>query len=308
MIIKDKYDTEGRNRMKKIAITTDSNTGITQAEARELGIYVLPMPFTINGKTYFEDISLTQSAFYKYLAEDADISTSQPAVGDVLDFWNKILEEYDEIIHFPMSSGLSGTCSTAMMLAQDFDGRVYVVDNQHISVTQRHSIMDAQALIEKGYESAQIKQILERDRAQSSIYIMVDTLKYLKKGGRVTPAAAAIGTMFNIKPVLQIQGGKLDAFAKVRGLHQAKKLMLDTMVKDFETRIPGGIAGGGARIAIAHTQNDDEAMVFKQELLAVAPWADIIVEPLSLSVSCHTGPGVLACGWTRNLPELEDQA
>jgi DegV family protein with EDD domain len=292
--------------MKKIAIATDSNSGITQEEAREMGVHVLPMPFTIDGKTFYEDLTLSQSAFYVYLEQGSEISTSQPAVGDVLDFWKKLLEEYDEIIHFPMSSGLSGTCATAMMLAQEFDGRVHVVDNQRISVTQRHCIMDTKTLIERGYSAARIKEIMERDGRESGIYICVDTLKYLKKGGRVTPAAAAIGTVFNIKPVLQIQGEKLDAFAKVRGMNQAKKVMMDALVKDFETRVPGGLAGQGGRLAIAHTNNHDEAMAFKKELQELAPWADIIVDPLSLSVACHTGPGVLACGWTRNLPELAE--
>ena len=203
--------------MKKIAIMTDSNSGITQEKGKELGICVLPMPFFINEKLYFEDITLTQEEFYKYLEEDADISTSQPSPGDVMERWDQLLEEYDEVVHIPMSSGLSGSCETAMTLAQDYDGKVQVVNNQRISVTQEQSVYDAILLRDAGKDAAQIKEILEAEKFESTIYITVDTLKYLKKGGRITPAAAALGTVLNLKPVLQIQGEKLDAFAKVRG-------------------------------------------------------------------------------------------
>ena len=216
--------------MKKIAIMTDSNSGITQEKGKELGVCVLPMPFFINEKLYFEDITLTQEEFYKYLEEDADISTSQPSPGDVMERWDQLLEEYDEVVHIPMSSGLSGSCETAMTLAQDYDGKVQVVNNQRISVTQEQSVYDAILLRDAGKDAAQIKEILEAEKFESTIYITVDTLKYLKKGGRITPAAAALGTVLNLKPVLQIQGEKLDAFAKVRGWKEE----IHTMFPQFE--------------------------------------------------------------------------
>ena len=222
--------------MRKIAIMTDSNSGITQKEGQELGITVLPMPFTIGNENYYEDINLTQEEFYKKLLNNDDIITSQPIVGEILDVWNKLLNEYDEIVHIPMSSGLSGSCATASMLAEDYDGKVEVVNNQRISVTLRQSVMDAIHLAKIGKSAKEIKEILEAKKFDSSIYIMVDTLKYLKKGGRVTPAAAAIGTILNLKPVLQIQGEKLDAFAKARNMKQAKRIMTEAMKKDMETR------------------------------------------------------------------------
>ena len=222
--------------MSRIAIVTDSNSGITQKQAEEMGIYVLPMPFYINGDLFFEEISLTQEEFYKHLENDADISTSQPAPADVMDLWDKLLKEYDEIVHIPMSSGLSSSCESAMMYARDYDDKVQVVDNQRISVTQRQSILDAQYLISQGKNAKEIKEILEKYKMESSIYITLETLKYLKKGGRITPAAAAIGTVLNLKPVLQIQGQKLDAFAKVRGKKNARRTMIEAIRKDLETR------------------------------------------------------------------------
>ena len=203
--------------MSKVAIVTDSNSGITQEQGKELGIFVLPMPFFIDGELYLEDITLSQSEFYEKLGADSDISTSQPSPGEVMDLWDKVLEEYDELVCIPMSSGLSSTCATAITLAAEYDGRVQVVDNQRISVTQEQSVLDAMNLREEGKSAAEIKEILEKEKLQASIYITVDTLKYLKKGGRITPAAAAIGTVLNLKPVLQIQGEKLDAFSKARG-------------------------------------------------------------------------------------------
>ena len=191
--------------MGTIAVVTDSNSGITQNEAKELGIQVIPMPFYINGELYYEDITLSQEEFYERLAEDADISTSQPAPADVMELWEELLESYDEVIHIPMSSGLSSSCETAMALAQEFDGKVHVIDNQRISVTQRQSVLDAIEMASRGLSAAQIEETLMRERLEASIYITVDTLKYLKKGGRITPAAAALGTVLNIKPVLQIQ-------------------------------------------------------------------------------------------------------
>ncbi|MDE7259039.1 MAG: DegV family protein, partial [Lachnospiraceae bacterium] len=201
---------------QKIAIVTDSNSGITQAQAKELGIYVLPMPFMINNETYYEDITLTQEEFYRRLAEGADVITSQPTPESVMNLWDELLQDYDEIVHIPMSSGLSGSCQSAIMLAQDYEGKVEVVNNQRISVTQRQSALDALQLSKQGMNARQIKDFLEQDKFNSSIYIMLDTLYYLKKGGRITPAAAALGTILRLKPVLQIQGDKLDALAKAR--------------------------------------------------------------------------------------------
>ena len=228
--------------MGRIAIVTDSNSGITQTQAEELGVYVIPMPFYINEKMCLEGVTLTQEEFYEKLKKDEMISTSQPSPADLCDLWDKLLRDYEEIVHIPMSSGLSASCSTAMGLAIDYNGRVQVVDNQRISVTQRQSVIDARMLAEAGKSAAEIKKILTDQKFDSSIYITLDTLKYLKKGGRITPAAAAIGTVLNLKPVLQIQGEKLDAYAKVRGKKQAKRAMLKAMKKDWETRFSEYVA------------------------------------------------------------------
>lgn len=227
--------------MSKIAIVTDSNSGITQSEAKELGIHVLPMPFMIDGETYYEEITLSQDEFYKKLAQNADISTSQPSPESIMQLWDGLLKEYDEIVHIPMSSGLSGSCQTAAMLSQDYDGKVHVVNNQRISVTQKRSAFDAMELARAGKSGSEIKDILEEDKFNSSIYIMIDTLYYLKKGGRITPAAAALGTLLRLKPVLQIQGEKLDAFAKARTVNQAKSIMINAIKNDIEKRF-GGIS------------------------------------------------------------------
>ena len=274
--------------MGKIAVVTDSNSGITQEKGKELGVHVIPMPFYIDGELFLEDITLTQEAFYEKLASDCEISTSQPAPGEVMEFWDKLLKEYDEIVHIPMSSGLSSTCETAIMLSKD--GKVEVVDNQRISVTQKTSVMDAVRLAKAGKSALEIKEILEAEKLESSIYITVDTLKYLKRGGRITPAAAAIGTVLNLKPVLQIQGEKLDAFAKVRGWKQAKKTMLDAMEKDLLHRF------GSKKMALlaAYTCSAEEARSWKEELEERFPNYTIDMDPLSLSVACHIGSGALA--------------
>ena len=276
--------------MEKIAIVTDSNSGITQAQGKELGIHVIPMPFYINEELFFEDITLTQEQFYQKLAEDAEISTSQPSPADVLDLWENLLKEYDEIIHIPMSSALSSSCETAMMLAKEFEGKVHVIDNQRISITMRQSVLDAIEMAKMGLTGSQIEEVLMKEKLEASIYITVDTLKYLKKGGRVTPAAAALGTVLNLKPVLQIQGGKLDSYAKVRGMKAAKKTMIEAMKNDIE----GRFAGKEMYMQIAHTCEDDVAQKWKEELEAVFPGYNIHVDRLSLSVSCHIGPGALA--------------
>lgn len=276
---------------KKTAIVTDSNSGITQSESKELGIFTLPMPFIINNETFYEDISLTQEEFYAKLAEGADISTSQPLVGNVMDMWDSVLKDYDELVHIPMSSGLSGSCETAIALSGDYNGRVVVVNNQRISVTQRQSVMDAVALANAGKSAAEIRGILEETKFESSIYIMLDTLKYLKKGGRVTPAAAAIATVLHIRPVLQIQGEKLDAFAKARSEKQGKSIMIDAIRKDIETRF-GGM--DNVRVFVAYTENREIADSFCEQLKAELGCEVSYCDPLSLSVSCHIGPGSLA--------------
>ena len=278
----------------KVAIITDSNSGITQEEGKQLGIRIVPMPFMINGEEYLEDITLTQQEFYAKLGEGSDISTSQPSPESIMALWDEVLEEYDEIVHIPMSSGLSGSCQTAMMLAEDYDGKVEVVNNQRISVTQRQSALDAKELAAKGMCAAEIKEKLEAVKFDSSIYITVDTLKYLKKGGRITPAAAALGTLLRIKPVLQIQGEKLDAFAKARTMKQAKSIMVAAITKDLEERF-GDRTGKNVHLEVAHTDNQEEADEFAKELRELFPaTGEIVIAPLSLSVSCHIGPGSLA--------------
>lgn len=289
--------------MSKIAIVSDSNSGITQAQAKELGITVLPMPFFINDETLYEDINLTQEQFYEMLQNDVNISTSMPLVGNLTDAWDELLKEYDEIVHIPMSSGLSGSCQTAMMMADEYDGKVQVVDNQRISVTLRQSVLDAMALAEKGYSAKEIKEILEREKLEASIYIMVDTLDYLKKGGRITPAVAAIGTLLKLKPVLQIQGEKLDSFAKARTVKQAKSMMIEAMKKDFAERF-GDAYGKNMYLEMAYTLDVEAAEAFKAEVEEAFPGMEIVMDPLSLSVSCHIGPGALAIACSKKVPEL----
>ncbi len=280
--------------MAKIAIVTDSNSGITQAEGKKIGIYVLPMPFMIDEVTYYEDIDLTQEQFYEKLKSGANIATSQPSPDSVTSLWDKLLQEYDEIVHIPMSSGLSGSCQSAMAFAADYDGRVQVVNNQRISVTQRQSALDALQLAAAGKDAAQIKEFLENDKFNSSIYIMLDTLYYLKKGGRITPAAAAIGTMLRLKPVLTIQGEKLDAFAKARTTTQGKTMMINAIKKDINERFGGMTEDKHIWMQIAYTHDRAAAEQFRTEVEEEFPGYDIHLDPLSLSVACHIGPGSLA--------------
>lgn len=288
--------------MSKIAIMTDSNSGITQDESKELGVYVLPMPFYIDGKMYYEDIDLSQEQFYEKLKQDCEIKTSMPLVGEVTDKWEELLKEYDEIVYIPMSSGLSSSCETAYMLSQDYEGKVQVVNNQRISVTQRQSVMDAKQLAEQGKSAAEIKQILEDVKSESSIYIMLDTLYYLKKGGRITPAAAALGTLLKLKPVLQIQGDKLDAFAKARTAKQGKNIMIETMKKDFEERFQSP-DGKKMHLEIAYSDDKEAAEAFREEVKKAFPDNEIVMNPLSLSVSCHIGPGAIAIACSKAIDE-----
>lgn len=294
----------------KIAVVTDSNSGITQKEAQELGIFVLPMPFYIDGTDYLEDITLSQEEFYQRLTNDADISTSQPSPASIMELWDKVLEQYDVLLHIPMTSGLSGSCQTAVMLSQEdaYEGRVFVVDNKKISIVQRQAVMDACALVQKGYTPEEIKRILEDASDNTSIYIEVETLKYLRKGGRITPVAAALGTLLRIKPVLTIvRGGKLDAYTKVRTTKQGKEAMLQAIRHDLTEKF-GDPEGKNCYIAVAHTNNDVQAEQFAQELREAFPQNKevIVINPLSLSVSCHIGPGALAVATYQRLKELSE--
>ena len=286
--------------MSKVIVVTDSNSGITPDEARKRGVEVMPMPFYIDEQMYYENIDLTQEQFYEKLTAGGDIKTSMPLVGDVTDKWDEFLKENDEIVYIPMSSGLSSSCETAYMLSQDYDGKVQVVNNQRISVTMRQSVIDAKNLAEAGKNAAEIKQILEDAKFESSIYIMVDTLNYLKKGGRITPAAAALGTLLKLKPVLQIQGEKLDAFAKARTVKQAKSIMIDAMKSDFEKRF-NNPDGSQINLEMAYTHDIAAAEAFKEEVQAAFPNNEIVMNPLSLSVSCHIGPGALAIACSKKI-------
>ena len=283
--------------MKKVAISTDSNSGITQKKAKELGISVVPMPFFIDDELYFEDITLTQEQFYEKLQSDCTITTSQPSPADVTDLWDKLLKEYDQVVYIPMSSGLSNSCETTIMLSGDYEGKVFVVDNHRISVTQKRSVLDAIELSKQGKSGEEIKKILEDTKREASIYITVDTLKYLKQGGRITPAATAIGTVLNIKPVLQIQGEKLDSFAKARGFKQGKNLMLDAMEKDINERFKGQ----KIHLHAAYTCSEEEAVLWRTEIENRFPGYEIDMDKLSLSVSCHIGPGAMAIACTKDI-------
>ena len=292
------YNKITKEKIIKTAIVTDSNSGITQKEAEQMGISVVPMPVLIDGELYYEDITLTQEQFYQKLKSDAQVSTSQPNPIDVGDIWDKVLKDYDELVYIPMSSGLSETCNTLSHYAETeerFKNKVFVVDNQRISITQRQSVIDGLELAKEGKSGKEIAEWLLNTKMTSSIYIMVDTLKYLKKGGRLTPAVAMIGTLLKIKPVLQIQGFKLDQYAKVRKLADAKTTMINAIKKDLETRFKDQVAAGKMQLAIAHTENFEEAKKFKEEINDAIPNLEVkYVDPLSLSVSCHIGPGALA--------------
>ncbi len=292
----------------KIAVVTDSNSGITQIQAKEMGITVLPMPFMIDGETYYEDITLTQEQFYRKLKDNSDISTSQPTPDSIMKMWDELLKEYDQIVHIPMSSGLSGSCSTAMILAgeDEYEGKVFVVDNRRISVTQYQSVKDAQMLAAMGMDGAQIRKRLEETAADSVIFITVDTLKYLKKGGRITPAAAALGTLLRIKPVLIILGEKLDSFAKARTMKQAKTMMMNAIQKELDERLHDS-GCKDCHLAIAHTDNEEAALEFQKEVKERFPDADVYMAPLSLSIACHIGPGSLAVTATRKMEEEHEK-
>ena len=288
----------------RTAIVTDSNSGVSQKEAGQLGIFVLPMPFMIDGETFYEDIDLTQEEFYRKMEAGADISTSQPSPAAVTELWDRLLKEYDEIVHIPMSSGLSSSCQTARVLAEDYEGKVHVVDNHRISVTQRQSALDARDLAARGFDGGKIREILERTAKDSMIYITVDTLKYLKKGGRITPAAAALGTILRIKPILAIDGGKMDAFSKARTMNQARASMISAIQKDLSEHMKDG-AARETYLEIAHTNNDELAREFEDQVHELYPNTPIYTDRLSLSIACHIGPGSLALACAKKLEELK---
>ena len=279
--------------MGKVAIITDSNSGITQEMGAKLGVYVIPMPFYINGEEFFEDITLTKEEFYQRIGEEGvEITTSMPSPGEVVALWEELLEQYDEVVYIPMSSGLSSSCATAISMAEEYDNRVQVVDNQRISVILEQSVLDAINLRKEGKSALEIREILEKEKLEASIYITVDTLKYLKKGGRVTAAGAAIGTVLNVKPVLTIQGDKLDSYAKVRGWKMAKRTMLEAMEKDIMERFAK--YEGKMTMQIAYTCDEAEVKEWEQEVSSYFPQFDVLVRPLSLSIACHIGPGAMA--------------
>ena len=288
--------------MKSIAIVTDSNCGMSPAQVKDLGIYMLPMPFFIDDKEYLEDIDMNQSEFFQHLEQNPGcrVSTSQPTPESVTTLWDKLLKDYDEIVHIPMSSGLSSSMQTARMLAEDYDGRVRVVNNQRISGTLRYSAIEAIQQAKNGLSADEIGTWLEKNRFDSSIYITVATLKYLKQGGRITPAAAALGTMLRLKPVLQIQGEKLDAFSKARTMTQAKSTMTKAIKDDIADRF-----GEKINLDVIHSHNLEAAEEFQKEVLTTFPnIGEVNIFPLSLSVSCHIGPGSLALTCSKVHPEI----
>ena len=277
---------------EKIAILTDTNSGINPDQAARYGIHLVSMPVIIDDETYFENESIFQDEFFQRLREGACVSTSQPAPGVLMDCWEGLLERYDEIIYLPMSSGLSGSCQTAAMLAEEYDGSVHVVDNHRISVTLRQSVLEAKYLADQGKTAQEIVAYLEQDGLEASIYVAVNTLEYLKKSGRVTAAGAAVGTILNIKPVLQIQGGKLDAYKRARGMHQAMQMMIDGLKYDQAHRF----AGKKMVIRAAYSGDAEAGAIWQAELQTAFPGMSIGLDPLPISISCHTGDGALGVG------------
>lgn len=285
--------------MRKVAVITDSNSGITRAEADVLGIEVIPMPFFIDGALYHEGVNLSHAEFYTFLKNGAEVSTSQPSMYDVTETWSRALRSYEEVVYIPMTSGLSSGCQTAKMLAEDFGGTVFVADNKRISWTLKQSVIEAAVMAERGCTGREICEVLEREALNASIYITVDNLKYLKKGGRITPAAASIGTVLNIKPVLQIGGERIDAFTKVRGMKAAKAAMLEAIENDLRERF----AGRPCYIRGAYTCSEEEAALWQAEITARFPGTQVLLDPLALSIACHTGPGAIGIGCIAALPE-----
>ena len=282
---------------EKIAVLTDTNSGITPDQAAQYGIHLVPMPVIIDDETYFENESISQDEFFQCLHEGACVSTSQPAPGMLMDCWDSLLEHYDQIIYLPMSSGLSGSCHTAAMLAEEYDGRIHVVDNHRISIALRQSVLEAKYLACHRKNPQEIVAYLEQEGLESSIYVAVNTLEYLKKSGRVTAAGAAVGTILNIKPVLQIQGGKLDAYKRARGIHQAMQMMIDGLKYDQAHRF----AGKKIVLRAAYSGDAEAGAIWQAELQTAFPGMSIGLDPLPISISCHTGDGALGVGMMKEI-------
>ena len=291
----------------KTAIVTDSNSGIFEKEAREMGIYVVPMPIIIDGKTYYEGVDLTYEKFYQSLIDGQKVTSSQPSPGNILDLWEYLfIQGYDEIVYIPMSSGLSHSYETASLLAENYDGKVQVVDNHRISVTQRHAVEDALMLSRQEYQAKEIKDILEKTAYDSIIYVGVETLEYLKKGGRITPAAATMGSILHIKPLLVINGERLDAFAKVRGTKNCKKREIEQMKKIAEEYRQ---SGSEIRIGVASSILDDEKSTeWLQMVQSAFPHEKIHYDPLTFSIGCHVGPGAFGMGITKKIVLQENES
>ena len=280
--------------MERVAILTDSNSGISQAQAEELGVHIIPMPFTMGDASYIENENITREEFYNKLTSETVVSTSPPSLEDIMDFWEELLEKYEELVVIPMSSGLSSACQTAILLTyeEEFEDKVFVVDNQKVSVTLKQTVLDAKKMADRGMSGKEIFDILSSTKRDSSIYIMVETLEYLKKGGRITPIAVMIGNVLQIKPVLQLQDEKLDAFAKVKTVKQAKSVMIKQVRKDIETRFSGA-SEKSIKLAIAHSNVKEAAEIFRQEVLEEFPEYQVTLEDLPLSIACHVGQGSL---------------
>lgn len=290
------------NTTMKVGIATDTNSGITIEEAEKIGVGIIPMPFFIDDKEYFEELTIDRATFFEKLKSGSDIKTSQPSPASLSTLWDKMLETYEEIIYIPMSSGLSSSMATARLVAEDYDGRVHVIDNHRISVTQKQSVYEALEMASRGMSASEIEEVLIRTALDASIYIVVDTLEYLKKGGRVTAAGAALATILNLKPVLQIQGDKLDAFAKVRGEKAAQEKMLQAIENDMNTRFEGQ----KVLIKGAYTCSPEAAEAWKQKIINRFPGHHVTLDPLSLSISCHIGEGSTAITCSAEIPEAND--
>lgn len=284
--------------MKKVGVVTDSHSGITQKQAEEMGVMVLPMPFIVNGKDYLEDVTLSREKFLQRLTEGAQVGTSQPSPSDVTGIWNRALAEYEEIVYIPISSGISGSCMTAMALAggKSYQGRVFVVDNGRVSVPMRRSVMDAVEMVREGYDAAQIKTMLEAAKDQMRIYLAVDTLEYLKRGGRISKTAAAVGTVMNIKPVLKLGCGTLDTYKKCRGFGLAKKAMLEAMRHDLETEFAEQMKKGEVYLMAATSASAEATGAWVREIEAAFPGMEVLWDYLPLGITCHVGPDGLGIG------------
>lgn len=284
--------------MSKIGIATDSHSGVTPAMAKDMGIRVLPMPFYVEEECYYEEVSITRADFFEQLKADKKVSTSQPSPEDVMKFWREALKEYDEVVYIPMSSGLSGSCGTAMMLAQDdeFEGKVFVVDNGRVSTPLVRSIMDAQEMVEEGLGAAKIKEVLEAEKDKMSIYIAVETLEFLQKGGRISATTAALGTMLNIKPILKLGVGLLETYKKSRGMKKAKKEMLEAISYDLDNTFREYHDKGEAYLLVATSADEETTNAWIEEVKAAFPGMDVLAGNLSLGICCHTGEGALGVG------------